>query len=389
MKPTLRIKLAIAVLPVLLLKGCGGAAEIHEVWAISVLGALGGAILNTQSLGKVARHATSGALPVSNIRCPSIINTDPELAACRGMTSNGIDANPGQYLRRAMLLCQFEPNITQGWWRTYHLIKFASQANCTSVLGSPDGLTAANITAFNLVGTTVNLDYGLGGNGDQTNVYFPANGDTLFLNSIFSSGWKESKAGGTQVKFQSNTERRITIGGVHAENYAPLFGKVRNPNDVYTDIVTKSKDDFLKKEWDHTVSTQVTGDRLYTKGDAAEDTFATATSIISVETTAGTPIAKAGAIIRTQHNLNLSLGFTTITKDLKYADSTCCWPTEGEIFTDFAPIFNLPNVGGKAFTEEIVVFKSGIECGKPTVTQRGGDAGLPGVTQDVQLYHCQ
>lgn len=381
MKAPSAIKGLLLAFPLLFFTHCGS-SDKYEVWSESVLGAIGGAIQNTQSVGNAGRE-----IPASTVTCPSLNNSDVSLARCGSLVNEGFTTAAGAYLRRSLLMCQFS-NTDAGWWRTYHLTVFPSAGTCASVLGSADGLTTANITAFGLVGTTLTLHYGSGGNDDQQNLRFAQNGDVLFLNSIFDSGWKETRKGGIRVKFQSATERRIFIAGVHAEGYQPFYENVRNPTDLYSDLLNKPRDEVVKVRWDRTLNSQASGDRLYQTNDEASDTYATSDSNLVVNVVGSSVIARTGSVIKVQDNKRLTVGKAEITTDLAYTDPKCCWPTSGELTTTFVSFFNSPSSGGKAFQEEKVTF-NGEGCGVATLTQKGGDLGTGGKTRTVQLYHCQ
>lgn len=362
-----------------------GSNDSFDVWSESVVGAIGGAIITTRSTGLMAR-----ALPTSTVVCPSIVNTSVDQAACRAMVNDAIHpTTPGEYLRRPLLLCQFALGSDPAWWRTYHNIKFPTQAICNAIKGSTDAFTAANLTSSGLLGGSVTLEYGMGGNGDQNNQRFASNGEVLFLNTTFPSGWTEARKGGTVVTFHSTTERRLFIGGVHSEGYQTIYENVRNPTDLFNDLSTKPKADVVKVRWDRTINSQAVNDRLYEQSAVEADGVATANSLVVVQTVSGFPVAKAGSLIKTQHNIRRSLGISTISVDLKFGDSTCCWPTEGELTTDFVSFYNLPSTGGKAFTKEKLLFTAGSACGAVTLTQSGGDLGDAGKTRTAQLYHCQ
>jgi len=292
-----------------------------------------------------------------------------------------------------MIFCQSAGPTNPGWWRAYHHIKFPSQTICDNVKASPTGITSANVTALGLVGQTIELHYGNGIGGDNDSMRFAQNGEVTFLYSDFESGWLEIRNGGTTVTYSSASERSVQVKGIHAKNYVTLYGNIRPPAELYADYRAKAEagavepsSAVLTKQWDRTVASQMLGDRLFTASDENADTRATATSTLSVQWESNVPVAKAGAIFRTQENARRSIGVSTIKTDLKYGDPNCCWPTEGELSTTFSAFFNLPSASDKAFTQEVLTFTAGATCGTATVTQSGGELGSK--ASSVELVHC-
>ncbi len=358
----------------------------------SVLSVIGAAIQGSQGTGVLTRAGQERGLPASTVTCPTFVTGDAAQSACLALS--GFGSGPGQYLWRAMIFCQSPGPTNPGWWRSYHYIKFPSQAVCTNVKNSSAGVTSDTVTGLGLVNQTIELHYGSGPVGDIDNIRFAQNGDILFVYSDSESGWLQVRNAGTTVNFASTAERKVLVKGIHAKNYQTVYGTVRVPQEVYSDLKSKAEvgaleppASVLTKLWDRTIASQQNGDRLFQKSDAASDMTATADSPVSVQWVGNVPVAKAGAVLRTQDNVRRAMGISTITTDLKYGDANCCWPTEGQLTTAFVPFFNLPSANQKAFNEEVVDFTASSKCGTATVTQRGGDVGT-GKSSSIELFHC-
>jgi len=386
-KPPLRLLLsAVTFASVFAVSRCGSDDPV-VVQAEAVVAAIGAGIFSTQGTGTFNR--ANRDLPASEVTCPGF-NSDTSVVDCVDKFSPFSSHVPGEYLTRSALFCQFSGPAKPAWWRTYFLIKFSSSVLCQNVKASPTGLIEANIAGLGLIGETVLVTHGH--HLDQDNMRFPQNGEALFVYPLVS-GWQEAVEGGTSVTFTSASERKILVKGIHAKAYRTLYGNTRDPRDIFSEYKAKSaglveaSEEVLIKLWDRTFASQKVGDRLYQVSDAASDSTATVDSNIVVQWVSGKPVAKAGAILRTQDNLRKSFGLATLTTDLTYGDPTCCWPTEGQITTAFVPFMNLPSANGKAFTEELLEFSAGNACGVATVTQRGGDAG-EGKASSVELFHC-
>lgn len=324
--------------------------------------------------------------PSSETQCPLINNSNDILADCLDFSNNKITADPGKYLRRYMALCQFTGKSALPWWRTFHRIEFPTQAACEAIRSSTDGLTTANIVDNGLVGQTIKINFGLGANGDEQNIVFSPKGHVQYLWTDFPTGSMESKQGGIEVTFNASNERRINIQGIQVKNYGPNNGLVNSPIDMYVDISSQGATNVLNLISDKTISSIEAGDRKFERVDAALDFQWGSSYPLEVKFSGTTPVILQGGKVRVQHNSSGALSLSTITQDLRFSDPTCCWPTSGQITTDFNSLYDLPTVRRKTFDKEVVDFTS--TCGQVTLTQSGANAADEVGGRTVMLDQC-
>ena len=137
---------------------------------------------------------------------------------------------------------------------------------------------------------------------------------------------------------------------------------------------------------DKTISSIEAGDRKFERADAGLDFTWGASFPLEVKFTGTTPVILQGGKIRTQHNSLGVLSLSTVTQDLRFTDPNCCWPTSGQITTDFNSLYNLPTVRRKTFDKEVIDFTS--TCGEVSLTQSGGNAADEVGARTVTLDQC-
>jgi hypothetical protein len=115
--------------------------------------------------------------------------------------------------------CQSPGMDGAGYWRSYFVLHFESQATCNAVKAS--GFTGAGLTA--VTGETVTRTIGSVGNPeeDQQNVRLATLvgnlSEAVFIYSNFPSGWDTTKSGGVEITFENSTTRRMVIKGMHVK----------------------------------------------------------------------------------------------------------------------------------------------------------------------------
>ncbi|MSP18320.1 MAG: hypothetical protein EXR74_01985 [Bdellovibrionales bacterium] len=376
-----------ALLLVLLgLVGSCSTKDSYLIWGDAVAGVIGGVVLVSQP--PISRPIGQRAnLPQSESSCPNITNANDAFAKCLNYQSDKIGTSPGQYLRRYFGLCQFVGLEQAPWWRSFQIIKFTDQTKCEAIKNSTDGLSSANITANDLVGTSITITFGLGPNADEQNILFSQDGYVQYVWSDYPTGFLEPKQGGSIVTFTTSNERSIMVQGIQVKNFSPVNSEVNSPVDIYGELQTKLTDQVITLFSDKTVASMKTGDRLYERKDADLDFLLGDNYPLVVKYSGTTPVVLSGAKLRTQFNHKGALGVSTVTEDLRYTDSNCCWPTSGKITTVFNELYILPQVRSRSFNEEVVEFQSGT-CGEVILHQTGMDSGDSVDPRTVQLYQC-
>ncbi len=368
--------------------GSCGSKDTYLFWSDGLVGVISGAVWASQGKGNFQGSVLRGgdSLPASTVECPELINAEDNLADCLEFSNDKITTNPGANLRRYFGLCQFPGLKRSPWWRTYHRIQFPSQAVCEAIRGSSGGLTTANIASNSLVGQTIKINFGLGANADEQNIFFSQKGLVQYLWTDFPTGFLESKIGGMDVTFTAANERKINIQGVQVKNFIPNNEEINNPVDLYVDIASLGAGQVLKLISDKTISSIEAGDRMFERTEADLDFQWGESHPMVVKFSGTTPVILAGGKIRTQYNSKGSLSLTTISEDLRFEDPNCCWPTQGKITTQFNTLYVLPTVRRKNFDTEEVVFKS--TCGEVSLIQSGASAGDEIGERPITLDQC-
>ncbi len=378
-----------------------------DAWSATAISVYGGSMLGSQGEGHVARREERSStffalldkflLPVLSpipfaqaanpliSSCPQFDNTDANLASCHFF--GGFSVSPdtaGADLRLYYNLCEFPDMSLPGQWRTFRRVEFPDQATCQNMQTTTGGLTPANITSLGLVGQTIAMNYGLGQNGNQDNYHVTADNELDAIYTDFPSGWLEPHYGGYQVTFTSPTVRSVKLLGMHLMGFVPKVTTETTQSLVPT-LTFDSLTVVLVKTFDHSLATEAAGDDLYNLGPGP----GTDNPII-IDSTSGTPTITAG-IIRSQFNISQSFGRTQVTTPLVYSDSTCCFPTSGEVETAFSPSYPLPTEIGSAtsFDEELVDFIPTSGCGMVQLTHLSGGGALAGYPVSFQLTKCQ
>ncbi|MCX6103147.1 MAG: hypothetical protein NT000_07780 [Proteobacteria bacterium] len=379
-----------ALLLVLLgLVGSCSSKDSYLVWGDAVAGVIGGIVLVSQP---PSRRLPIGErkwanLPQSESSCPNITNANNAFSQCLNYQNDKIGSSPGQYLRRYFGLCQFSGLQQAPWWRSFQIIKFPDQTKCEAIRNSVDGLSSTNISANSLVGTSLTVTFGLGPNADEQNILFSQDGYVQYVWSDYPTGFLEPKQGGAIVTFNASNERSIMVQGIQVKNFSPVNSEVNSPIDIYGELQTKATDQVITLFSDKTVASIKTGDRLYERKDAGLDFLSGDNYPLVVKYSGTTPVVLSGAKLRTQYNHKGALGVSTVTEDLRYTDSNCCWPTSGKITTIFNELYILPLVRKRSFNQEVMEFQSGT-CGQVILHQTGVDSGDSVEARTVQLYQC-
>ncbi|MFM8314987.1 MAG: hypothetical protein ACKOA8_11945, partial [Deltaproteobacteria bacterium] len=281
---------------------------------------------------------------------------------------------------------QFQPLQGAPWWRTFQVIRFSNSTKCNSIKNSTDGFTAANLTAFNLVSDSINITYGLHPNGDEQNMIFSQDGNVQYLWTNFPTGFLEARQGGIDVTFTTSVIRSVFIKGIQVKSYSPIEAVFSSPIEFYIATQNSGSSETVSLLSDNTIATIRNGDRTYERKEAALDFQYGQDYPLEVKYSGATPVVTAGGKIRTQFNFKGALGLSTITEDLRYSDSACCWPTSGKISTVFNENYALPVVRRQTFGVEEVEFTS--TCGQVILRQTGASAGDSVPARTVQLYQC-
>ncbi len=380
-----------------------------SAWSEAAIASIGGALRMTQGQGQLAYHSPTAdkalwaALerlldPMPSARadalppitdCPLVTEQDPLKAGCAGFADEAVrESTKGQYLKLYYNFCQFKGETDPGTWRIYHIVKFPDQATCEKLNSSADGFTDANVNAFGLTGKTVTITYGMGRNGDQNNFHLTAKKEVLAVYSDFASGWVEPRIGGYDVTFVDGIKKRkITINGLHAQGYTRKDPNVTDPSTILHALETLPTDQITTRIWDDTLASPSATDRLYRTTTVSQDALdAPAPLDVQMTSDTTTKVMKNG-VIRLQENMTKVFGRMTITEDLQYTDSTCCWPREGAVESVFTRIFQIPSDANGQFDREVVTFVKGNPCGSVSVQHFNDKAAQP--AQGFQLSHCQ
>jgi hypothetical protein len=173
--------------------------------------------------------------------------------------------------------------------------------------------------------------------------------------------------GGVDVTFQSSTQRRMVVQGVHLLGILHRTAPVPDPSSFnLMELATTSGDATVTTAWDHTINTVKTGDTLFTIGPAinrAGDGTITyvglqnnTVSSFDGDMVVNSNTVQKGATFRIQHNMSSSIGVASVTAPLVYSDPTCCYPTSGTLEVVYDLSLKSPTL------KETVVF-SGTSCG--------------------------
>ncbi|MBM4304788.1 MAG: hypothetical protein FJ112_10745 [Deltaproteobacteria bacterium] len=367
--------------------GSCGSKDSYKFWGESMVGVMSGAVWVSQGTGVLPSGLNNALILLpSAISCPLLTETEDFKAQCLGFANDKITTSPGKYLRRYLGLCQFEGAIQPSWFRTFHRIEFPSQDICEAINSSAGGLTAANIGANSLIGQTIKINFGLGANGDQQNIAFSQKGHVQYLWTDFPTGFLEAKIGGIEVEFNAINERVINLKGVQVKNFIPKNEEINNPEILYGDIVSIGALNVLALSSDRTISSIQAGDRKFERDDASLDFQWGESHPMEVKFSGSTPVILTGAKIRTQYNNTGMLSLSEVTQDLRFGNLNCCWPTSGQITTQFNSLYILPTVRRKTFETEIVDFTS--ECGQISLTQSGGNSADEVPARTLTLDQC-
>ena len=364
-----------------------GTEDVYSIWSDSLVGVISSAVFNSQpNYGGNSLNRNVDRLPPSGVNCPYVTDSDPNLAFCGDLQNDQVVNSPGRYLRRYLGFCQYQTLQDAPWWRTFQVIRFSNSTKCDAIKNSTDGLTATNLTAFNLVSDSINITYGLHPNGDEQNMVFSQDGNVQFLWTNFPTGFLEARQGGIDVTFSTSVERSIKISGIQVKSYSPKDTQYSSPLDFYIAIYNSGASDQGDLLSDNTIATIKSGDRTYERKEAALDFQYGQDYPLEVKFSGLTPVVTAGGKIRTQFNFKGALGLSTITEDLRYSDPACCWPTSGKLSTVFNENYILPVVRRQSFGVEEIEFTS--TCGEVVLRQTGASAGDSVPARTVQLYQC-
>ncbi len=340
------------------------------------LAVLGGAVLGTQS------NAIVAAVPAP--RPKRFFDWIPEAfaaaPACPPITSGSCS---GSTLTVFYDNCQPSGPSRVGYWRSNISYTFPTALDCTNTLAT--GFNAAGVAA--LVGKTVVRRWGAGSQAeDQLNMRSAPDKVVAYMYSDFPSGWQDARVGGVEVTFQSASERRAIVKGVHALGVKHPSDPVTNPSafDLTELPTSKAEDDTVDRIWDHTINTVQTGDTLLgigqtvslsgssvSFGGISSNTRASFNGDIVISSNTVAP----GAQLRVQHNISSSIGVVTVVAPLVYSDPNCCYPTSGEVRAVYDLSLRVPTV------EERLTF-TGASCGQARYTTSVLSNTL------VTLSHC-
>lgn len=352
---------AFLMLLVIFLPACADRLSTN-IDAEPALAVLGGAVLATQNVGRVAFAPPKRSSSVNRL----IELFDPiseAIAAPPDCNDVTVGTCTGAVLRLYYNNCQTVGLSQAGYWHSYVEYTFANAGICAAVLGA--GVDPVAVPA--LVTTTVTRTWGIGPNGDQNNLRVGDNIEVAYFYSEFPSGWQDDRVGGVTVEFETPTRRRILVPGVHAIGVRHTDPVVPDPNSFnLLGLPTDHADHEIGIRWDHTINTITTGDPLFQIGptiiqnpdttisftDLQNNTVATFDGDIVIDS----GVVARGAALRVQHNLSESLGVVVVTEPLVYSDPTCCYPMSGTVYGQFDRNLRAPTL------EEEIVF-TGTSCG--------------------------
>jgi hypothetical protein len=368
-----------------------------QVWSEGAISVMGGATMATENSGIVAKNEKQ--VPHFFLFLQEWLHPIPDAVAGIGncpplnqaVCMPVLPDYPGpQSLVVFYDHCMFNTQKLAGFWRSYAGINLPSALQpCTTTMQGSDFTNPANITplvstaAFDSRPKLIRF-YGLGSNSDQYNYRLGTNNEIVTVNTEFPSGYidlinnatRQTK-GGYQITFPTANSREIRIAGVH------LIGRAANsnPTDASQFDALTSQLTSIIPSWDETLNTYYAGD-TYSISQGSGEPILTETQerVLKVQGTGSTRTITDG-VIRTQHNLKHGLSRTYIQTALVYSDPTCCYPTSGQIHTDFDPHYPRP------WAWEEVQFTT--TCGQVFYRQLQ-DATSSGPPEQVtaQLHHC-
>lgn len=352
--------------------GCGEDPYDGQSWSETAIAVIGGTVLATEgtmhlveqiyvpkpTLFDVMKDVFS-PLPVAHA-----INT---CAVVGGVSSSQFSCD-GNMLKVFYNNCAFPDRTAQhpGYWRTYSKFLNVDPLSC-------DALIQGTKTFQEIEFPSITRQFGLGTDeqgGDENNFRISPKGTLVYMHTTYPSGWYDSSVkGGMEISFsavEGVPERRISIKGIHLIEYSldeALFQQIvgttlpglENGESFNLDSVSMDTEGGqVSVTFDNTLDTQ----HLLTRGSGEEEEdyweiqgSTTYDPIIVLGTGANRTLASFK--VRIQHNVSHTIvvskslpgelvarfaanGDTLDTNAVSWAnDANCCWPTQGEILTNF------------------------------------------------------
>jgi hypothetical protein len=375
-----------AISTFLFFAGCSSTFDQTNIEIEPTLGVMGGAILATQNTGLVAMNRPKPQL----FRLQQFIDPLPSayasVNACGAVTTGDCLDDTGQVAGANLQVfydnCQSSGMDGAGYWRSYFVLRFESQATCNAVKAS--GFTGAGLAA--VAGEKVTRNIGSLGNPDedQENVRLATVvgdlSEAVFIYSNFPSGWDKTKEGGVEITFENSTTRRMVIKGMHVK--AARFTQMPISTTGSFDLTTLGSS--LTMTWDHTINTVTTGETLFNIGPAVVGSAGSAsfgessdapTATFDGDIVVSGNTVQAGSVFRIQQNIAQGVAVAIVTSPLVYDDANCCWPSSGVIESRFDLSYPAPTV------EDRIEF-TGTACGAVVYETSEG------VSARNTLTHC-